>query len=1379
MTLAAPRSRQGKFALVLAILAAVTAGVAVFLWASQASANMPTTTLTLSQTPDSPATIDPGGAVSYDMTLSTTGTNTSGAIVMTLTVDADLTGTTVTCLPSPNGGQAWVGAGAGTSTLTCTSAAAATDVSGLVMHVAGTAVGDISAPSVATAGDGSGADVTATNGADVGPLTAATASCSGGGDFLVGSTQTVTCTVPAGLTYCSDNDTLTARTFVAGDMPVVLSGGATISTAQAAGLANDTLADTATVSVTGPIGSSASVTLSTHLSTSDAGPGDCTATPEQLVSFGGLVDIAGGGGAVLRHVDVDCGTERAFDSGNDHSSIGTGDYGSNVLTCNGLLSNGNIFTGENGVTGYAQDDPDDAVGSVHTVCILSSALTDANNPDIQWNITPNAPVIHMTPILKLGVDVSGNGNLEPCAQWAVGDVGVEQNITATYVPTGEVIYSNGVQALTGPNAGQCPEDTADGTIYGACQVLIKQWNSILDTKIVQDTGNRDGNDCGTPSADGASCANADLDGENLTFSGVTNVDGFVVTGDHDYIDYVLGAHADYYPGTGAPAPVDGAEQTYEATGECGHVDVEDPSDADNTFNLSPGESVTLPTNSDKGVGFTISPTDENTGDYNCVDGETTGVTISTIESSNFDSNDPFHPADEDITLTWTAGPGPEKQPLLAWVGQRVVLEHDWSDPATGECPYGDQGGTFFVRYLIQAPSPGALSNVPFAAPAEVTGPDFIIVPVSNEDCISHVIYESQNQGRVDVTAHVVAEPGSVIGDGGSSSQQVEGDWSVVSPEYDFWYYYMKIEDTTLTLVPGTRSDHNAGAFTNGGADVTSLTGINVSADVLLRVKVRGWVLADNCPQKPEGADVNGLLLPANRCTFPDDWAKVVGDDDQYDILGKSPGLCPLGNIAGPFSTLSGLPPQCNDDDSEAPHVDGGFRHSVFSNGTVGTEDAPMPPALITFNLTGSGFLHGADKADIYPDTNQYFDTHIPAEPSILVAGSGYQWHTWNGTGDRSGLYHFWTSLAGTGNAIVSCPGDPSDGCAGGVATGGYDMIQVYSDNHGEAMAWLNGDANLDFTGCDDNLGNHSIVLLSGHYCESGDAVGSSTVSADADYPDKKPHRDVQAANDVTVSWVWGGTKDISVVDDPADPTGQFNYVIFRVTDRDGGCSENNSLHPVLGENVTFLIDSPTGVIFHNQNGDASAVPNVADNSKTANLETFDSDIDTGVADGGISFDPGDDICEAWIHVSESQLNNVNVVVTAYDPEGTVTFDTKDINPTPTPSPVPTEEPPFTINLKWGDTDCGGTVASRDAQAILKRVLEQPELSNNQPCPSLGQMVVVDGVNYHWGDFDCSGQITTRDSQSILKNVLQTTALSQTEPCPDIGTAVDVEPISIP
>ena len=407
-----------------------------------------------------------------------------------------------------------------------------------------------------------------------------------------------------------------------------------------------------------------------------------------------------------------------------------------------------------------------------------------------------------------------------------------------------------------------------------------------------------------------------------------------------------------------------------------------------------------------------------------------------------------------------------------------------------------------------------------------------------------------------------------------------------------------------------------------------------------------------------------------------------------------------------------------------------------------------------------------------------------------MAGSGYQWHTWNGSGDRSGLYEFWTSLAGTGNAIVSCPGDSvgdsPESCVGGVDTGGYDMIQIYSDNHGEAMAWVNGDANLTFDECNDNLATHAIVQLSGNYCEAGDTVGTSTITANADYPDKKPHQDVDATpvDGVTITWEWGGSKDIEVVDDPADATGQLNYVVFRVTDRDGGCSENNSLHPVLGETVQFTIDSQdAGIIFDDANGNASALGDTPNNSKTASVVTFDADdpqygaIDdlTEPPADRISFDTNEDVCEAWIHISESNLNQVNVIVVAFDPEGTVTFDTNDINPTPTPAPITPSPTPFTLNLIWGDSDCNGAVAARDGQAILKHFLDQDELSVSEPCPSLSERVMISGEEQMWGDWDCSDAVAPRDGQASLKEFLsQTPPAAIGSPCPGLGDAVAVQ-----
>ena len=190
------------------------------------------------------------------------------------------------------------------------------------------------------------------------------------------------------------------------------------------------------------------------------------------------------------------------------------------------------------------------------------------------------------------------------------------------------------------------------------------------------------------------------------------------------------------------------------------------------------------------------------------------------------------------------------------------------------------------------------------------------------------------------------------------------------------------------------------------------------------------------------------------------------------------------------------------------------RETVFPDGIIDAWDAPMPPALVRFLLSGSGFLHGADKSAIYTqNSNPFNDTHIPAEPWIAPINNdleGYQWNSWGGAGGRDGLYHFWTSLADHGTEVVSCGRDSASGGAFfdpndapidgsnndpcphetgvGVNTGGYQWTKVYTDNHGEAMTWINGDANLTFDDCDTLQRRWrltSIVQLNGFYCEHG------------------------------------------------------------------------------------------------------------------------------------------------------------------------------------------------------------------------------------------------------------------------------------------------------
>jgi len=110
-----------------------------------------------------------------------------------------------------------------------------------------------------------------------------------------------------------------------------------------------------------------------------------------------------------------------------------------------------------------------------------------------------------------------------------------------------------------------------------------------------------------------------------------------------------------------------------------------------------------------------------------------------------------------------------------------------------------------------------------------------------------------------------------------------------------------------------------------------------------------------------------------------------------------------------------------------------------------------------------------------------------------------------------------------------------------------------------------------------------------------------------------------------------------------------------------------------------------------------------------------------------------------------------------------------------------ETVPAGASVIWGDVDCKGDapneVATRDSQAILRHVLEQNPLSQDDPCPEIGQIVSVDGVERTWGDVDCKGdapnEVATRDSQAILRNVLEQNPLSQGDLCPAIGAEVEV------
>ena len=141
--------------------------------------------------------------------------------------------------------------------------------------------------------------------------------------------------------------------------------------------------------------------------------------------------------------------------------------------------------------------------------------------------------------------------------------------------------------------------------------------------------------------------------------------------------------------------------------------------------------------------------------------------------------------------------------------------------------------------------------------------------------------------------------------------------------------------------------------------------------------------------------------------------------------------------------------------------------------------------------------------------------------------------------------------------------------------------------------------------------------------------------------------------------------------------------------------------------------------------------------------------------------------------TESLLSPVNVIVTAYDPEGTVTFDKIVNEPTPTPVPeTPTPTPANQQNL-WADIDCNSDVNPVDSLKVLRAdaVLSVSQ-DANCPAPSTDLNVQWDGqsTNEKWGDADCSNSLNPVDSLKVLRFDAGLFYIQQ-EPCPDIGAEV--------
>jgi len=465
----------------------------------------------------------------------------------------------------------------------------------------------------------------------------------------------------------------------------------------------------------------------------------------------------------------------------------------------------------------------------------------------------------------------------------------------------------------------------------------------------------------------------------------------------------------------------------------------------------------------------------------------------------------------------------EKVPLVAWAGEKVLLEGIFA-------PGVD------VTFMLQTPgsiepAPGQTVKTTQTQTVTITTPHGTENPRAG---YAAVLVESQDPREVDVLAtYTFGDPPQAY-------------------NVPFLIYYMKFEDVTLGNVAGKRAGHNDGLWTppnpyDASTDLTEET-LNVSADALLRARVRGWFINAEASQRV-ARPINGVTLPAGRWILPDDWSQLAGnmlaqrphwdimDAPNDTVVASTPTgsyNSPQGNTAtpviGPFSLgLETMTPTGYDVSTIAPIDPKRTMKTVVPNGALDRWDAPMPPARITFEiLAGQGFFKSADKSQIYYTktgtaityTEPFYKEMIPANEYIPTITNGYLFNSF--ATNPPTPYTFWQIVNQPAGPIASFgPILPTLGTDGkpiaGTGVAGTNLaafptaVDVYSDNHGEAMVYLNGEWNMTLS---------SFITNGAYDVPQGTVIGSTTVTAIADYPYFKKFEPIQS-NNVTKTWTWG------------------------------------------------------------------------------------------------------------------------------------------------------------------------------------------------------------------------------------------------------------------
>jgi hypothetical protein len=412
-----------------------------------------------------------------------------------------------------------------------------------------------------------------------------------------------------------------------------------------------------------------------------------------------------------------------------------------------------------------------------------------------------------------------------------------------------------------------------------------------------------------------------------------------------------------------------------------------------------------------------------------------------------------------------------KQPLIRWAGEQIVLEKRWALPDE-YYPNVDEDGYLLpicpnwgmvAQYNREDPSPGGLETGLWDLRGPLANSPDAVSTLVDWECISGALYESEDPGEVNVKT-ILSEvlPGLVplretylatmndaIADFNSgeitqecldgilvdtqlawqADLQAQATAPIVSLEINkhaFLVWYIKIYQVKLTNVDGERDYHNAGDWTFGDGDDTEGDTLNVSADTLLRVKVKGWLFTeDNSGRGAVCVDMDGdgdgddettddepgvpyqLPMYETGCPDPDDQIVDHGHwvlpDDLEALAGPNAILTrPNWDVMSEpeDSSTTAVGPKSALDTHDTVLRPWLLDKTVVPDGAITEADAIMPPLKIRAEIADgdAGFLKEALKGvDVYGSTNDYHSIMIPANSAIpaIVNNGGYDWMSYD------------------------------------------------------------------------------------------------------------------------------------------------------------------------------------------------------------------------------------------------------------------------------------------------------------------------------------------------------------------------------------------------